>query len=236
MHEMYGKLTMEQHMYFVEELQATTFRHPEELLKVQGEFESYVRTCLDKELERLSLLHSSHKKRSNKPQFTILIVDARLFGLNHRKLRELNTEEFQGWIYHFLKSLIYENMKICSIPLSAKENIPQEYKEREDGRKYYCILEEFEKKFEYIENEEVLEDMITYIRLFRKHQGLWQDVYEPKSVEKIKEIYPEDKWEFKIRRRAKDIMQVYEYCLYFGLKYSFIKQLIIDKCEIYYAK
>ena len=57
MNETYGKLNMEQGAQFVEKLQKVTFRHPEEMTKLQEEFEFYVIKCLDKELERLSLLH-----------------------------------------------------------------------------------------------------------------------------------------------------------------------------------
>jgi hypothetical protein len=242
MNETYGKLNMEQGAQFVEELQKITFRHPEEMTKLQEEFELYVMNCLDKELERLSLLHFYETHITTDSWFSQessrwSIVNPKIFGLNHRELKDLNEGELNAWIIKFLNTLINENILIFEIPLKEKADIPVEYLGHEEVEKYNRLREEFEKPFEYIDNEEVLEDMLKYIRLFQTSNGHCQVEVRPMRLyASIREIFPEAEWDQQKKIIQKEISHMYECCLYFGLGYSSLKQSIIKRCETYYAE
>jgi len=216
MNETYGKLNMEQGAQFVEKLQKLTFRHPEEMTKLQEEFELYVMNCLDKELERLSLLHF-YDTHITTDSSRWSIVNAKTFGLNHRELKDLNEEELNAWIIKFLNTLINENILIFEIPLKEKADIPVEYLGHEEVEKYKRLREEFEKPFEYIENEEVLEDMLKYIRLFQTSNGHCQVEVRPMRLyASIREIFPEAQWEHQKKIIQKEMLSLFWIKIFFS--------------------
>jgi len=219
MNDTYGKLTQEQGVQFVEELRAVDFQHPKELSNIQEQFELYVLDCLDKELDRLTALYCYHNTETDEPWKSTAysrwyIVNHVTFDLDKRELKDLDREQLMEWINSFINTLIYSNITTC------------------DGMLKY----DFSKKFEYTENEEVIEDMMKYIHLFKKYHGKYK--FDSMNMEKMKEKYPHDEyaWNCLNRVRQQQIFCMYESCVYLGLEYSSLKQKIIERCEIYYSE
>ena len=219
MDDTYGKLTVEQGTQFVEELQVIHFQHPKELMNIQEQFESYVLDCLDKELVRLTSLYVHHNTETDEPWKSCehsrwYIVNQSPFGLDKRELKDLDSQELTEWINSFINKLIYSNITTC------------------DG----MLKIAFSKQFEYTENEELIEDMIKYINLFKKFHGKYK--FDSMNMDKMKEKYPNDEyaWNCLNRVRQQQIFCMYESCVYLGLEYSSIKKQIIERCETYYAE